>query len=262
MTEELIQFPTRKKHVSYSEIRNWSECSFRHKLLYIDGLSTFDASVHTVFGTAVHEACENFLKTGEMDPAIATNMIVDEWKNYGFEDVDPWLDKAEKILAEVPDFLNENFGEWEPIEAEEQLYETIQNDTLKFKGFIDAIIKTRDKKGNDVYWIIDWKTTSWGWHVNKKRDFKVNAQLMYYKQFWAAKHDIPEKSVKIGFVLLKRDGKTGKRCELLPVSFGPKSKEKVDKQLRGMLKSVRSGMFIKNRLSCRFCEFYETEYCT
>jgi hypothetical protein len=262
MTEELINFPTGKQHVSYSEIRNWSECSYRHRLLYVDKLSTFDASVHTVFGTAIHEACEKFLKTGEMSPQVAIDMIEAGWIEHGFDGVEKWNETAKAILAEVPGFLDSTFESWEVVEAEEQLYESIENDNLKFKGFIDAIIKTQDKSGKDVYWILDWKTTSWGWHAYKKRDFKVNAQLMYYKLFWAMKHNVSPESIKIGFVLLKRDAKPGKRCELLRVSLGPKSKARVEKQLRSMLKSVRSGMFLKNRLACKFCEFYETEHCT
>ena len=55
-----------KEHVSYSEIRQWKECPWRHKLLYIDKLSTFEESPHLHYGTIIHDACEHFLKTKEL----------------------------------------------------------------------------------------------------------------------------------------------------------------------------------------------------
>ena len=35
-------FPTGKPHVSYSEVRCWKECPFRHKLSYIDKIDLGD----------------------------------------------------------------------------------------------------------------------------------------------------------------------------------------------------------------------------
>ena len=55
-----------KEHVSYSEIRQWKECPWRHKLLYIDKLSTFEESPHLHYGTIIHDGCEHFLKTKEL----------------------------------------------------------------------------------------------------------------------------------------------------------------------------------------------------
>ena len=32
--------------------------------------------------------------------------------------------------------------------------------------------------------IIDWKSTSWGWTADKKRDFQKQLQLVLYKHYW------------------------------------------------------------------------------
>jgi len=255
-------FPTRKGHVSFSEVKNWSECPWRHKLLYIEKKGTFEGNVHTFFGTAVHESCESFIKTKKMKPEIAVNMIRKEWKENGFDDVESWCESAERILSEVPSFLDETFPGWEPYDAEEQLFESIDNHDLKFKGFIDAILKVPGKNGKFLYWILDWKTTSWGWSPFKKRDFIVSSQPRLYKVFWSKKHNIPESQVRTGFVLLKRSAKDGKRCELVTVSVGPKSRTKSLKIVDNMIKSVKKGVFLKNRLSCKYCEFKDTSDCT
>ena len=49
-------------HISYSEFKIWSECPWRHKLSYLDKLSTFNGNEFTAFGTAVHEVCERTAK--------------------------------------------------------------------------------------------------------------------------------------------------------------------------------------------------------
>ena len=68
-----------------------------------------------------------------------------------------WHDWAEASIKSLPDFLDNTFPEWEFVSAEDALYESIENVSTKFKGYIDCIIKV--KTGSKYkYWIIDWKT--------------------------------------------------------------------------------------------------------
>jgi len=48
----------------------------------------------------------------------------------------------------------------------------------------------------------------------------------------------------------------------VPVSVGPKTLTKGVKLMTNMIKSVRKGMYLKNRNSCKYCPFYNTEKCT
>ena len=169
---------------------------------------------------------------------------------------------ASDILDDVPRFLDETFLEWKGVEAEEQLYESIQNDDMSFKGFIDAVIICKNKRGQNRIWLLDWKTAGWGWRKEKKQDFNYQMQLLLYKHFWSEKHNIDPKEVKTGFILLKRDGKNGKRCELVEVSGSPKKTEEAVKIVRSMLNAVRRGFFPKNFSACRWCEFKGTDHCS
>ena len=63
-------------------------------------------------------------------------------------------------------------------------------------------------------------------------------------------------------VILKRDGKNGKRCELVEVSGSEAKLEKATKVVRSMLAAVRKGFFPKNYSACRWCEFRGTEHCS
>ena len=56
-----------KQHISFSELKTWAECPFKHKLQYIDKIKGFTGNVFTAFGTAIHSVCEHIAKD-ELDP--------------------------------------------------------------------------------------------------------------------------------------------------------------------------------------------------
>jgi hypothetical protein len=251
--------------------------------MYVDGIQTYENNPYAEFGTIVHDTIENYLKTGAMDVSQVEQKLKSSWEEHGFdsqeyidkmtkqrkkfdlkyrhEKFDSWLKSAYNILSAVPDFMDENFGEWEYVSAEEQIYESIEGQELKFKGFIDAIIKSK-VKGKDKYWIIDWKTTGpRGWYQDKRRDFLTQAQVGLYKKFWSEREGIPLKSIGCGYALLKRNTKPEKCAWFMPVSVGPKFITKSEKLIESMVKSVKKGMNLKNRNNCRFCPFYQTEHC-
>ena len=166
-----------KEHISYSEVRQWKECPWRHKLLYIDKLSTFEESPHLHYGTIIHDACEHYLKTKNLKINEVKEKIAEAWQEHGFDAEDfivlqtnraelqgwkykhnklkDWQQWAETSLLSLPDFLEENFPGWELVSAEEPLYEQIINKETKFKGYIDCIIKI-PYKNKFKYWIFNF----------------------------------------------------------------------------------------------------------
>ena len=272
-----------KEHVSYSEVRQWKECPWRHKLLYIDKLRSFEESPHLHYGTIIHDACEHFLKTKELKIKEAQNKIKAAWDEHGFDSEDfiqlqtqrsqlqgwkykhnklkDWLQWTEVCLSSVSQFMDDTFPGWEIVSAEEAIYENMENIPTKFKGYIDCIIKI-PYKDKHKYWVIDWKTSSGrGWSLDKQRDFNTQAQVILYKHFWGTKHNVEMKDIQCGFVLLKKVKTIGKSCQLIKVSSGPKNLEKSRKMVRSMIKTVEKKLFLKNRNSCMFCEFKNTDYC-
>lgn len=276
--------PTGKPHVSFSEVKMWKECPWRHKLVHIDKLSEFEPSPHLDYGTIVHEGIENYLKTKEMDIEEVLRQIEAKWEENGFDtqefiekqtasalsqgwkykhnNLESWKESARNCLERLPEFMDENFGNWKTIEAEHALYENIQGVTgEKFKGFIDAIILS-EIDGKKKAWIIDWKTSSArGWNRQKRQDFLMQAQLMLYKSFWSEKMMLKSSDISCGFVLLKKNTASHKSVELIKISAGPTSMEKSQKLVRSAIKGIRAGFLIKNREACKFCEFKDTEYC-
>lgn len=264
---------TGKPHISFSELKDWIDCSYRHKLKHVDKINVFRPSYHLAFGTAVHAALEHYLNTREVKPEIAHAQLDKLWrpeyahaepKEKGFS-LDTLKAYATEVLADVPAFLDKEFPSWELVSAEETLYEAINDKGAKFKGFVDCIIKAKDKKGKELVWILDWKTSNKGWTPMKKRDPLVGLQLTLYKNFWMQKVGKPEltlKDVRCGFVILKRRAKPGKKCELMKVSVGEVTLKRSLQFVSNMLMALDRGINIKNRNSCTFCDFKGTEHCT
>jgi hypothetical protein len=255
-------FPTGKPHISYSEIKTWKECPWKHKLVYIDKIDLFKPNPNVSFGTIVHQECEDYLKSKKFDRDRLATSLEKTWTQHSFPDQGKWLREANGLLDEIPAFLDATFPEWSCVAAEHALYENIEGHDIKFKGFVDGMIRAKSKRGNDCLWVLDWKTTSsGGWRSEKKQDFLIQSQVALYKSFCSQKFNINPKDIKCGFVLLKRGSKPGKSCELLEISAGPVMLEKANKLVTSMIKGVKSGLFVKNRTSCTYCDFKSTDHC-
>ena len=50
-----------QKNISYSQMSIFRGCPHRWKLQYKDKIKRFTSSIHTVFGTAVHESMQHYL---------------------------------------------------------------------------------------------------------------------------------------------------------------------------------------------------------
>lgn len=260
-----------RKHISYSELKTWQECAYKHKLSYIDEVKKFVGNEHTAFGTAVHEVCEkSVLKEISTDKTSLKNCfnkkfleeiqyLVEKKVTLNKKLIKDMRTQVDTLLVHIIPSLNDQFGKYEVISAEEQLYENIENQSKKYKGFIDLVIKTSDGR----YHVIDWKTCSWGWDARRKAETMTTYQLAYYKHFFSIKHNIPKENIDTHFALLKRTAKTN-RVEIFKVPTGNKKIQNSLKLLEKAVYNIEKGNFIKNRLSCTSgfgCEFYNTKFC-
>ena len=253
-------------HISFSEMKIWNECSYRHKLEYVDGLRSFMGNEYTAFGTAVHSYCEQALLREVKDP---NKLFTDEFVK-GLEklivdgvELDQKLinqmePQGEGILPEVLPGINDYFEDgFEVLQTEESLYENMEGTDYKFKGFIDLVVKTPDGKIH----IIDWKTCSWGWNRQRRSEPMTTYQLTLYKNFYAKKHGIDPSKIETHFALLKRTAKKGSKVEIFRVTSGPRKTSSAMALLNKAIQNIENKTSIKNRLSCKYCAFYKTEHC-
>ena len=251
-----------KKHISYSELKTWAECPYKRKLSYQDRVKEFTGNAFTAFGRALHFLCENLVYDKVEDTEDFFNLSFEkELEDAGVEEDDlvkSMREQAQLIAPQIMPELIKIFGEYEVFSVEEQLYQPIKDsDTgYNFKGFIDLVIRTNDGK----FHIIDWKTCSWGWDAKKRSDKYITYQLTLYKKFWCEKYDVPSNMVETHFALLKRTAKKD-NVEIFRVTSGPRKVENATKLLTNALIHISKQHHVKDRRSCKNCEFYKTKHC-
>jgi hypothetical protein len=257
-------------HISYSELKTWVECAWKHKLNYIERISPFKGNEYTAFGTALHTVCENLVLEKEVNlktlfqEEFLNNLTIlkkgDPELQFKADLISQMRVQGDQIIEHILPALKQHFGNFKLIEVEEKLFEDIEEKDYNFKGFIDLVIQTKDEK----YHIIDWKTCSWGWDSRKKSDKMITYQLTLYKHFWCIKHNVDPISVQTHFALLKRTAKNN-LVEIFKVSSGAKKTENALKLLNKAIYNIKRKSHIKNKLSCHgrygTCEFYKTEHC-
>jgi len=254
---------TKNKHISYSELKDWASCPHYHKKAWIEKVSTFEGNEYTAFGRAIHDVCEKKLLKEDVDDAKLFQIgfykniqeLLEKNISMNEENVKHMRTAGPQILAEVDDALKQYFGDYEVFSSEEMLYVPIENFNINFKGFVDAVVKV-----GDTYHLFDWKTCSWGWDSRRKAEKIVTYQLTLYKHFFCQKHNIDPKNVETHFALLKRTAKKNK-VEFFRVTSGPRKTDNALKMLNTALHNIKKQRYIKNRLSCRNCNFRHTEQC-
>jgi len=272
-----------KEKISYSELSDWNLCPYKRKLVY-DDKNYSDGSIHTYFGTAVHEAAEYLVKDNSVDGFQIFSDKYDELiedvkfefteKEYTRfksstvkEVIEVFREYGRAIIPEILPAMTATFGEYEVIGTEYRLFEDIEGFPTKFKGLVDLVIKS-----NGRYCVLDWKTCGWGWDAEKKADKMTNYQIVLYKKYIAQKLGLDLNMLDTYFGLLKKSGKPGKYVEIFKSTSGKKRTSNATELLSNCLKNINSGFHVKNRLSCnrplsrkiKFnirCQFYKTDKC-
>ena len=214
-----------QKGISYSQMSLFNNCPHRWKLQYKDRIKVFTSSIHTVFGTAIHETIQHYLNImysssgAEADrldlEEIFQGKFVDEYKaQYNsnnkqhfssaeemrefFEDgveILNWLKKKKSryfskrgwylVGCEVPIVINPN-----------KMYSNVL-----YNGFLDVVMY---HEPTNTFKIIDIKTSTSGWRDKEKKDENKLAQLILYKHFFSEQYNIPIDSISIEFFIVKR----------------------------------------------------------
>jgi len=252
------------RYISWSQYRLWRRCPHKHWLIYDQKEPRDPPSKWTDFGSAVHNTAEEWFKeikegrTPDFDPrkrfvehfvALAKpnhrEGVYNDFGSFKNGEILEWGEVGQECAEDLIEWIPQEFEGWDVWEAEHDLFVPL-SDKLpgwNFKGFIDLVLRKGDK-----FCLLDYKTTSWGWDRKKKMDKYVMGQIQADKHFLMKQHpDLVDNSrnVKLGYVLVKRTGKPGKRMEMLPVSAGPKAMEDIQRGLEDMVGAVEDGRFPK-----------------
>lgn len=287
-----LERPENIIYISYSQFSGYMKCPQHWKLCYIDKIKKKEATIHTVFGTAMHCVIQEWIKIMYLETVKKSEQydfdkrlleeIKAEYKkgleqnnNVHFSDKEQlsefYLDGLETLnyLRKKRKTYFDRKNE-ELIGIELPLYVEINGVCLI--SFLDLVF--RDKITNKIK-IRDLKTSTKGWTKWDKDDEVKVAQLILYKIYFAKKYNIPVDDIDVDYVILKRKVQTDlaypiPRVSVFKPASGKVTQNKVNKMFEGFIAGgFNDGQYNKekeydaltgrNEFNCRFCEFNNNE---
>ena len=214
-----------QKNISYSQMSIFRSCPHRWKLQYKDKIKRFTSSIHTVFGSAVHETMQAYLdvmytKTG----AAADRLDLEDDFHYHFTEEYKKQYKANNnqhfsSAEEMREFFNDGIGILNWFKKKKSAYfskrgwhlvgceipitvapNKMYNNVL-YLGYLDVVMY---HEPTNTFKIMDIKTSTRGWREQDKNNEDKQFQLLLYKQFFSEQYSIPLDSIEIEFFILKR----------------------------------------------------------
>lgn len=283
-----------QKQISFSQYSVYESCPHRWYLTYAKGHYLFTASINTVFGTAIHEAIQNYLAilfTESVKASDAFDMVehfekvfkeeyIKEVQNNGGIHFSTKEEMAEFYQdgVEILNFFRKkrvayfSTRDMELLGMEIPLLTEIRdiNDNFLFHGYIDLVL--RDKTDGTIY-IEDFKTSTKGWRDYEKKDEIKQSQILLYKKYFAKQFGVEEAKIVPRFRILKR--------KLYENADFPQSRIQIHEPANGKSKVHQAGQRLINFINdcfnddgtaiekihtkiasgnnCRFCPFKDRE---
>lgn len=279
-----------QRSVSYSQYSLWASCPHKWYLTYVENKQPYQASIHTVFGTAFHETLQAYITAMyEKSGAVADKMDLESLFQERFREVYSKEYKAAGAhfsnAEEMGDFFDDGIAILRWIKARRNKIFTIRKmkllgielplllkvaNNIYYKAFIDFALYDEDL--NKVY-IYDIKTSTRGWSDSEKRDDQKTAQVLLYKEYFAKQFGWDVEQIEVEFFIVKR--KIYEEAEY-PIprvqSFKPASGKNKRKQTIDQFQSFISDCFddvgkpkIKSYLknvgekSCKWCPYNDKQ---
>lgn len=291
------KFSPNDGYISYSQFLSYQTCPHQWYLTYVKKLGLYSPSIHTVFGTAMHETLQEWIKV-MYDSTKSLKEVIDMDLSEVLLDRMYSVYKQEKARSghehfSNPDELNEFWKDGVAIleyvkKKRKELFVDRKNGYLVgveipllyclkpniyFKGFIDLVFYHDVSK---KFYIIDFKTSTSGWNDDAKKDDKKIAQLILYKQFFAKQFHVDIDKIEIEYVILKRKvpanpefASMGRRTQSFIPSSGKIKTTYIQNKLNEFIQECfhKDGNYVdkdyeKNasKSNCMFCQFRENKF--
>ena len=214
-----------QKNISYSQMSIFRGCPHRWKLQYKDKIKRFTSSIHTVFGTAIHEVIQHYLDVMyETSGANADKINLEELFQEKFIGEYQKQYKSNKnqhfsSAEEMREFFEDGVGILDWFKKKRSKYfskrgyhlvgceipiviapNKMYNNVL-YMGYLDVVMY--NEKTN-TFKIIDIKTSTRGWRDQDKKNEDKQFQLLLYKQFFSEQYNVPLDDIEIEFFIVKR----------------------------------------------------------
>jgi hypothetical protein len=210
-----------QRSVSYSQYSMWAKCPHQWYLTYVENKQPYQASIHTVFGTAFHETLQSYIDVMYNESGAAADRLdleglfqdrfrevySKEYKSAGAHFSDPaqmreFFDDAIAILQFIKKNRNKLFTirKMRLLGIEIPLLLNVANNVF-LKGFIDFVLY--DEELDKIY-IYDIKTSTRGWSDSEKKDDSKIAQVLLYKEYFSKQFNTDVEKIEVEYFIVKR----------------------------------------------------------
>jgi hypothetical protein len=285
-----------QKNISYSQFSMYRSCPKRWSLQYKDGLKVFTSSIHTVFGTALHEVLQYYLDVMYEESAAEADRknLVEMFENTLREEYKVQYKKNNNQHFSTPEELREFFEDgieiirtfakkrgqhfskrgWYLVGCEVPIVIPPNkfNNNILYQGYLDVVMY---HEPTNTFKIIDIKTSTSGWNDMTKKDENKQFQLILYKKFFSEQFNVPLDNIEIEFFIVKRKvydhpEYTIPRIQTFTPSSGKVKLGKATKALNEFIEEAfdKNGYKEKeykansSKWNCSFCPFLNTEHCS
>lgn len=283
-----------EKSVSYSQFSMYSECPKKWSLQYVEGHKQFTSTIHTVFGTALHEVLQHYLtvmyeESGTKADQINTSEMFEEAlrgeykKQYiannkqhfsSPDEIREFYDDGIEIIRDFAKNKAKHFSKrgWYLVGVEVPIilspHSELQN--VVYQGYLDIVMY---HEPTNTIKILDLKTSTRGWNDKQKKDEIKQFQLIFYKKYFSQYFNFPEENINVEFFIVKRklyesEDFVIKRIQIFKPAAG---KIKIKKAAEAMNKFIEDA-FDENGYkkvehqptvndNCKWCPFFKTHLC-
>ena len=284
-----------QKVISNSQFSMFTECPKKWSLQYREGHKQFTSTIHTVFGTALHEVLQHYLdvmyeKSGAEADRINTYDMFEEklreeyalqYKKNNYQhfsnpqEIRQFFDEGIEIIRDFAKNRSKHFSKrgWWLVGCEVPIQ--ITPNPLKpnviYNGFLDVVMY---HEPTDTFKIIDIKTSRQGWNDKVKKDELKQFQLILYKKFFSELFNVDPKKIEIEYFIVKRQLYEHEDFVIKRIqTFSPPSGKIKQKRAEDALQTFITEAFTKEGYkevehqprennNCRWCLFHKTHLCS
>ena len=284
-----------QKAISYSQLSMFNECPKKWSLQYREGHKQFTSSIHTVFGTALHEVLQHYLtvmyeksiveadkiNTSEMLEETLREEYKKQYKSNNKqhfsspEELREFYEDGVEIIREFSKRKGKYFSKrgWHLVGCEIPVKVTPhpQKPNLLLQGYLDVVMY---HEPTQTFKIIDIKTSKSGWNKTLKSDENKQLQLVLYKKFFAELYNIPVEKIEVEFFIVKRklyksEDFVIRRIQTFTPPSGKVKMNRVTKSLNDFINGAfgKDGYLDKDHQptphkNCHWCPFNKTHLCS
>jgi hypothetical protein len=210
-----------QRSVSYSQYSIYATCPHQWYLSYIENKNPYQASIHTVFGTAFHETLQKYIEVMYSESGAAADRLDLEtlFQERFKETYSNEYEKTKEHFSnpgEMRDFYDDGIAIIRWIKARRNKLFTIRKVKLLgiempllvgltknvyLKGYIDFILYDEDLKKVYIY---DIKTSTRGWGDREKKDDNKIAQILLYKEYFGRQFGFDVDRIEVEYFIVKR----------------------------------------------------------